>query len=164
MTNRDIVTGQFIKTDQLPAFERFVRFLCEDPERGCWLWTGGRKSQMGYGEFCLYHGKVVSAHRWAYEHFRESIPAGFDLDHLCRNPICVHPWHLEVVTRQENLLRGRNHLRDKTHCPHGHPYSGDNLIIRKSDAGRLCRACRKAQQKAFSLGRTAQRKRMRVKR
>jgi hypothetical protein len=27
------------------------------------------------------------------------------LDHLCRNPKCVNPNHLEVVTRSENLRR-----------------------------------------------------------
>ena len=31
----------------------------------------------------------------------------------------------------------------KTHCPHGHAYSGDNLILRKSGA-RGCRACCRA--------------------
>ena len=30
--------------------------------------------------------------------------------------------------------------RTKTHCPHGHSYSGDNLIINKKGA-RICREC-----------------------
>jgi hypothetical protein len=32
--------------------------------------------------------------------------------------------------------------RAKTHCPKGHPYSGDNLEV-NNRGHRLCRACRK---------------------
>lgn len=31
----------------------------------------------------------------------------------------------------------------RTHCPQGHPLSGDNLRIRSSDNARECRACRR---------------------
>jgi hypothetical protein len=45
----------------------------------------------------------------------------------------------------------------KTHCPHGHPYSGDNLIImvvrdNGIDTGkrkRQCRACKRLSHKAI---------------
>ena len=30
----------------------------------------------------------------------------------------------------------------ETHCPQGHPYSGDNLII-TSNGGRACRECKR---------------------
>lgn len=50
----------------------------------------------------------VGAHRVAYEMVVGSIPAGLDLDHLCRNRGCVNPWHLEAVPRGENLRRGRH--------------------------------------------------------
>ncbi len=33
--------------------------------------------------------------------------------------------------------------RDKTHCPLGHPYGGDNLIVRRKNGGRACRACKR---------------------
>lgn len=33
----------------------------------------------------------------------------------------------------------------RTHCPRGHPLSGDNLYVRSSDGSRHCRACRKVQ-------------------
>ncbi len=35
------------------------------------------------------------------------IPAGMDLDHLCRNESCVNPDHLELVTHAKNCRRGR---------------------------------------------------------
>lgn len=34
----------------------------------------------------------------------------------------------------------------KTHCKHGHPFAGDNLIVRKS-GGRKCRVCGSLQKK-----------------
>jgi hypothetical protein len=39
-----------------------------------------------------------------------------------------------------------SHQRTRTHCPKGHPYSGDNLIQRAAD--RQCRACATATRRA----------------
>lgn len=74
-----------------------------DPSLGpCWLWTGAAGN--GYGTFYLA-GRYVAAHRTAYEWLRVEIPAGLLLDHLCRVPRCVNPWHLEPVTQAVNMLR-----------------------------------------------------------
>lgn len=113
-----------------------------DPS-GCWLWTASCGNG-GYGQFAVRHPKptMVGAHRFAYEHFVGPIPAGLDLDHLCRNRRCVNPAHLEPVTRRENLLRGVGPAargRDKV-CRNGHPLTGDNLVKRK-DGRRRCKTC-----------------------
>lgn len=71
---------------------------------GCWLWTGGISSN-GYGTWTL-GGATNSAHRLLYTLLVGPVPIGLDLDHLCRNRLCVNPSHLEPVTRRENLLRG----------------------------------------------------------
>ena len=110
----------------------------------CWLWTGA-KYKAGYGHFSMAKGKDEGAHRIAYALMRGPIPDGLTLDHLCRNKSCVNPDHLEPCTRGENTMRAdtvtaRNKL--KTHCPHGHPYSGENLLFARSGRSRLCRACR----------------------
>ena len=108
----------------------------------CWLWMAGR-IQDGYGQFWVSDTNVP-AHRVAYEAVIGKIPAGMQIDHLCRVRGCVNPGHLEAVTQQENIRRGLTGkhflgLR-KVHCPKGHPYSGENLVVRKN-GHRRCRAC-----------------------
>lgn len=85
---------------------------------------------------------MMKAHRWLWEQEHGPIPDGMEIDHLCRNRACVRASHMELVTHLENVRRGESGQRQarRTHCPQGHPYSGDNLRIR-SDGGRLCRAC-----------------------
>lgn len=109
---------------------------------GCWLWQG---AQSPYGQFSI-GGRLELAHRHAYQVLVGPIPEGLEIDHLCRTPPCVNPLHMEAVTRSVNILRGRAAeglralQRAKTHCPHGHPYSGENLYINPKGA-RMCRRC-----------------------
>lgn len=125
-----------------------VRFWSKVKFEDCWIWIGSCWSN-GYGQFMLTEGgkiRSISAHRTAYELVVGSIPDGLQLDHLCKNRRCVNPAHLEPVTSKVNNSRSEGtstiHSR-KTHCPHGHPYSGDNLYIDK-DGARRCRACQKS--------------------
>ncbi len=104
---------------------------------GCWEWTA-YCCPWGYGRFWI-DGTMKMSHRVVYEHTRGAIPAGLELDHLCRNPRCCNPDHLEPVTRKVNAERGGKY-RHKTHCKHGHPYSGDNLYVDRNGYY-VCRAC-----------------------
>lgn len=103
--------------------------------KDCWKWTSSLDSE-GYGRIKI-HGLVLKAHRLSYEIFRTKIPVGYVIDHLCRNIDCVNPFHLEVVTNHENLIRK---YKRQTHCKRGHPLSGENLMPRK-DGHRACRKC-----------------------
>lgn len=110
----------------------------------CWLWTG-RQIGAGYGGFLGRNGRTTYGHRFAYELLIGAVPEGFEIDHLCRNRMCVNPTHMEVVTHLENVRRGRGPKvagrwqRARTHCPQGHPYDLFNTYIYKG--ARQCRAC-----------------------
>ena len=76
-----------------------------DKSGDCWIWTGCR-IRHGYGRISGPGRKPLLAHRVAYELTYGPIPDGLELDHLCRNPSCVRPDHLEPVTHLENVRRG----------------------------------------------------------
>ena len=124
------------------------------PECGCYVWTGG-DSGIGYGSV-WFNGRPRRVHRVVYEHFNGPIPEGMQIDHLCRNRACSNVHHLEVVTNQENCLRGKQRI---THCPSGHMYSQENTRI-KSDSGskyRVCKACTKVKNARYHAAVKAQR-------
>jgi len=129
---------------------RFELMYIPEPNSGCWLWLGNLH-RMGYGR--LKEGKrVISAHRFAYEYYRGTIPNGLVIDHLCRLPSCVNPWHMEVVTNTVNILRGESfsarNVR-QNHCIHGHLLAGENLqiVVRGTRRWRKCKACEQRRSK-----------------
>lgn len=122
--------------------ERFWSKVDKTYAGSCWPWLGTQAGQ-GYGVFHPERGKAVRAHRFAYEDAVGPIPEGKQLDHLCRNRICVNPSHLEPVTSKENTLRGIGPTAlnaQKTHCSYGHELFGDNLKIDRHGY-RRCREC-----------------------
>jgi hypothetical protein len=122
-----------------------LRYIPE-PNSGCWLWVGSA-DKLGYGRLIVggRGGRSWLAHRYVYTLHRGSIPDGLVLDHLCRTPCCVNPWHLEPVTIAENLLRGRvgEFNAAKTHCPQGHEYNERNTKNYRRRDGQWMRICRR---------------------
>ncbi len=103
---------------------------------GCWEWLGAHTGA-GYGAYWR-NGRMDMAHRISYELIVGPIPAGLQIDHLCRNRGCVNPTHLEPVTgsvnqRRSPITTGRLNTL-KTHCPSGHPYEGRNLVVKADGA------------------------------
>lgn len=111
-----------------------------DKSGECWLWTACVVNK--YGQFAIKHGRRTLAHRFAYEATVGPIPEGTQLDHLCRNPLCVRPSHLEVVTPLENTRRGMSPttiLRRSGRCRRGHSLADAYAY---PDGTRHCRVCR----------------------
>ena len=71
----------------------------------CWIWHGSKDKRKGYGRFIIYDKVDGESHRISYKIFKGEIPKGLQIDHLCRNKLCVNPQHLEAVTQKENLRR-----------------------------------------------------------
>lgn len=116
---------------------------------GCWEWTAG-KDLDGYGSF-WFRGKNVGAHRWSYEHHKGTVPPGMEVDHLCHNPSCVRPDHLEAVSGAENKRRGYSPSAITARagvCKRGHLLTPDNLFIGK-DGRRRCKACKNARNRRY---------------
>lgn len=126
-------------------------------ESGCWEWTL-RTNNKGYGLIRISGENQIStyAHRVSYVVFKGPVPDGKQIDHLCRNRICVNPDHLEAVTAQVNVLRGNTVSAvnaAKTHCVHGHAFDPDNTKFDKRGR-RSCRQCLRNRSLAYRSPRT----------
>lgn len=139
-------SGRF-SVDRIKNFWSYVK-----KTSGCWEWIGCRV--LGYGCFYVGKSKTMRAHRYSYILAYKNIPRGLSIDHLCRNPACVRPDHLEAVTNRENILRGIGPTAQnakKESCLNGHKFTKNNTYIPGLNKRhcRLCHRvrCRKAAEK-----------------
>lgn len=86
-----------------PLTERLWSRTVVDEFTGCWTLNLAVTRQSAV---IRVNGKQMAVHRAAWEALRGPIPAGLVIDHLCRNPKCWNPDHLEPVTQRINLLWG----------------------------------------------------------
>lgn len=130
---------------RLTVEERFWSKVDRQGPDECWPWIDQLDSK-GYGRFKL-NGHYPVASRVAWELTVGPIPEGLKLDHLCRNPPCVNPAHLEPVPQKENVRRGLMGVL-RTHCPNDHEYvESTTKIDRKGH--RVCRICERERMQRF---------------
>lgn len=117
-----------------------------DASGDCWQWTGDKNTNkygLSYGIVRTSKTERMVAHKFIYLQLVGEMPEGLQLDHLCRNTLCVNPDHLEPVTALINVRRcpwnAADMNRVKTHCKRGHEYSPENTRVR--DGSRQCVQC-----------------------
>lgn len=154
---------------------RFLAKFERDDQTGCWEWTDALNNR-GYGSLRVRPAPSRGAHVVAYELFVGPLPAGLEIDHLCRVRHCVNPEHLEAVTRSENMrrapltdaLRARRRAGAraagaatgarnvaKTHCPQGHAYDEANTYTTPT-GGRACRECQRTHSREWQRAKRAE--------
>lgn len=142
---------------RVPAIDRLLRRLDWSDRiyngTRCLEWQ--RPAHKGYGRFHVWgedgSHRFVLVHRFAYERWVGPIPDGLVLDHLCRNPSCVNPTHLDAVTQGVNTRRGISPTAQnaaKARCHRGHPFTPENTYINPSGS-RECRTCRAERSRQF---------------
>lgn len=108
---------------------------------GCWTWSG--RAINAYGIYRI-DGRQPRAHRWGLQALGVEL-TGLVVDHLCREPLCVRPSHLEPVSISENTARGLSGNRDGR-CRSGrHPWDAADptLVYTQPNGKRQCRECRR---------------------
>ena len=109
----------------------------------CWIWTG-YKCYWGYGIISV-KSKPKKAHRIAYEVWKGPIPDGLLIRHLCNNPACINPDHLEIGTHQDNMNDKVRANRQSRNCgPKGTRCATNKLaeeqvqsILQSKEKGRI---------------------------
>ena len=78
--------------------ERVARYT--QKTETCWNWVGASR-QTGYGALNI-SGRSEVVHRLIFTMAYGAIPAGLVIDHMCRNPRCIRPDHLQAVSNKQN--------------------------------------------------------------
>jgi hypothetical protein len=136
--------------------ERLKEKATTDPVTGCVVWRGAHTTA-GYGVMTI-GGKSFYTHRLAYELEHGALPPGVHVLHRCDNPPCINAsgGHLFAGSDSDNMrdmaAKGRSYWQKKTHCPAGHEYAGENLLVYSSPnggTGRECRECKRQRSLAW---------------
>jgi hypothetical protein len=76
----------------------------------CWNWKGSIDSNRKYGRMWV-DGKQKAAHRLSLEIHGKKVSKRSVIMHLCDNPNCVNPDHLQIGTHKDNqqdkVIKGR---------------------------------------------------------
>lgn len=75
--------------------------------------------------------KLGYAHRWIFEVAVGALSNGLTIDHRCRVRCCVNPLHLDAVSIQENIARGRHARRLEQHAQTLHELAGKRTEPRR---------------------------------
>lgn len=88
-----------------------VKYIVLDND--CWQWQCAKNAK-GYGQIYDWKNKTtIKAHRLFYENKFGKIPEGMTINHKCKNPSCVNPDHMELMTNSDNIKLMQKERNDK---------------------------------------------------
>ena len=126
-------------------------------ERGYWKPVRGRVLNQpmsgSYPSVSLHRSplppKKIRVHILVLETFIGERPDGMHACHRDDDPLNNKVdnlrWDTPRANRIDEQVNGGNFYLNKTHCPAGHEYAGENLIIGKRSNGNTFRSCRACQ-------------------
>lgn len=173
----DEVARTIDPVDASATEDRFVAKV-ELLKNGCWEWHGSfalprlsngykRRPLLWYGKG-RKHGKMVFAHRYAYESRIGELPNSryYALEQTCSTELCVNPEHYTLNHRE--VYANRYHpnalatIKANPLCQNGlHERTPENLITKKLGNGetrQICRPCLKVSAKRASAKYNAKKK------
>lgn len=139
------------------AVARFRSRYRVDRATGCWRWLATTTGE-GYGLMSA-DGQSLLAHRLSYLVHVGPLDPSLTVDHLCKNPGCVNPLHLQQVSQAENCRRAASDRKPRptlypskkaprpprparTHCRHGHELA--RVYVDRKTGAKRCVVCRLA--------------------
>jgi len=100
-TLKKILEEDKVEIKDKAVFDSFWRNVdIKDNVNECWPWIAST-NQKEYGHIRV-GTKMVQSHRLAYESTKGPIPEGLQVQHLCNNPGCCNPNHLELGNDSKN--------------------------------------------------------------
>lgn len=100
-----------IENRRAEILHRIMAKCAQDAQTGCLVWQGpdsGKGRGGGYPRMWLA-GQVVAVHRVVATHHFGFIPAAQQVDHTCKNRLCLNWNHFDLVTNKENNRRRCGH-------------------------------------------------------
>lgn len=93
--------GRDPNTPLIPRYDTIAEALdAQSKWNGdCLEWTGARVGEYGQANA---RGVRLYAHRASWEQANGPVPDGCEVDHICRNTLCINPEHLRPATRKQN--------------------------------------------------------------
>lgn len=82
---------------------QFQSKVAVDRASRCWNWIGATHYPPNHPEYRYGIFSGMGAHQFSYE-FSHGPLLGLrlDIDHRCKNKLCVNPRHLQAITHQDN--------------------------------------------------------------
>lgn len=149
MTTQETKGKPLVRYNHEPSAKLKSILLKTSKDGECLVWTGnvfkkkkGSKNTSIY-PYMYFKNKVWRGNRLVLFLSTNEIPDNKYALHTCDNSLCVNPRHLYWGTPKDNVEDAYNRKRARnckvSHCPSGHPYSGENLRV--YNGGRFCRTC-----------------------